>query len=460
MLTIPFLAFVAFSAMVAVLNPRMGWLLALLCGVLQDPIRKMTPGTPVALTLSVLIVYAGALLGSQRLLALELGDFTRRFAKLSTLALVFAFFLGLAAITGLFTFGLEHWKVPALSLFLYCAPVPAVLFGYAYLRDEEQLLTIFRFYCIITSIALLGTVAEYAGVRSAALGMVAMEGEYIRHLPGIQIRMLSGIYRAPDIMAWHAATLTSISAAMAVRAGLRFRAWPWMLGAAWGFLSCVLSGRRKALYMVAAFGAVFVWRYFRRFTKAQLVALLVIALALAGVLANIARNERTSVYAKGTATTRAEIAQRLEGGAIETVRQFGVLGAGLGVATQGVWHLIPGGKTIGWQEGGLAKLTVELGVPGLAAAMLLAWTLVRLLLRIAQYPDEPETSQFLRVTLFALVLSNAANFAASAQAYSDAVLTLLTAFFLGCLLATAALADRAKATRPATAPQLTAPAPA
>ena len=42
----------------------------------------------------------------------------------------------------------------------------------------------------------------------------------------------------------------------------------------------------------------------------------------------------------------------------------------------------------------------------------------------------------------AMVLANVGNFLASAQAYSDPVLTLLTSFFAGCLLATAATESR------------------
>ena len=54
----------------------------------------------------------------------------------------------------------------------------------------------------------------------------------------------------------------------------------------------------------------------------------------------------------------------------------------------------------------------------------------------------PGSSQFIRVTLFAIVAANVVNFMVSAQAYSDAMLTLLSAFYLGCLLATTVLDER------------------
>jgi hypothetical protein len=143
------------------------------------------------------------------------------------------------------------------------------------------------------------------------------------------------------------------------------------------------------------------------------------------------------------------------------VEQHGILGAGLGAATQGVRHIIGGDTDPGWQEGGLAKLVVELGVPGLLAVLLFAWTLFRMMLRISAVGDIEGTSQILRVGLLGIVLANVLNFMASAQAYSDPVLTLGSAFFLGCLLATATLDERLAAEqRPATTTARPAPATA
>jgi hypothetical protein len=176
---------------------------------------------------------------------------------------------------------------------------------------------------------------------------------------------------------------------------------------------------------------------------------------------HLASNERTSVYAAGAVASQEELAQRLEGGALETFRQFGLMGAGLGTATQGVYHLL-GNMNVGWQEGGLGKLAVEVGLPGLIALAVIAWIVLRLLLRLTSITDVPGSSQFVRAALFGLVVANIAGFAASAQAYTDAMLALTTGFFVGCLFATAALDERLAATPPAAAaPQLAArPIPA
>src|SRR5262245_33619712 len=122
------------SMTVALVDWRRGWLMAVVCGVLQDPTRKLTPGTPVAITLSVMLVYAMILASAAPALQREGKEFGKRFANVYAAALLTFVFIVLAALRGLFTYGFEGWKAPALSFFIYCAPIPAVILGYAYLQ--------------------------------------------------------------------------------------------------------------------------------------------------------------------------------------------------------------------------------------------------------------------------------------------------------------------------------------
>lgn len=437
-----FFTLLGLSVLVALFDWRRGWLLLLVCGMLQDPARKLTPGSPVAMTLSAVVVYVAILFAAYNTLQEHRREFSRRFPSLYIVAAAMLIILVLAAINGLASYGIEYWKVPMLSLFTYVSPLPAVLLGYVYVQREEDLYKFFRFYAVLTSLMLVGAMLEYFRFSHPSLGLVAVQGDYIRHLPGIQIRMLSGFYRAPDVLAWHAATLTAIGAAMSVRAGISKRALPWIAATSWGFLNCLMSGRRKAMYYVLMFTLVFLWRYFRRMQMRQILAVLVTVGILGFVVQKLSSAEETSVYTRGATATQGEILQRIEGGVRDTFNQFGYMGAGLGAATQGVYHLLPNKQTLGWQEGGLGKLAVELGLPGLIVIAFFAWVLVRLLLRLTRIPDVPGSSQLLRVMLFALLCANIANFLGSAQAYTDPLLTLMTAFFLGALFATATLDER------------------
>jgi hypothetical protein len=457
--TVLFVAFMLLSAAIALVDWRRGWLLALLVGVLADPARKLTPGTPVAMTFSIVAIYLVIIFAAQKTLQTHAREFTLRFSNLFGGLTVVLFFLFLAAVNGLFTFGLEGWKAPALGLFLYCAPVPAVILGYAYLQREEQLYDLFRYYAIVTSIAMIGTPLEYFYLPWRALGTVALsEGNY-RMITGLTIRLLSGFYRGPDIMGLHAAILTMIGLIMTLRQ-LRGRStWIWMLVTGWGFLNCLLSGRRKAIYMIVVFVAAFLWRYFRRLSAVHVISFLALGLVTMFVIGRVSRDEESSVYTQGAATTQDEIYSRLEGGLRGTVEQSGIMGSGLGTATQGAYHVLneSGVARLGWQEGGLGKLAAELGVPGLIAVALLGAAMMITMLKISAHPDVPGSSQLTRAALFGIVVANVVEFMVSAQAYSDAVLTLLAAFFVGCLFATASLDERLAAATAAEARVLSRP---
>jgi hypothetical protein len=462
-ITVIFFAVVFLSVAITLSDWRRGWLLALLVGVLQDPARKLTPGTPVAMSLTIVVIYFVIIFTAQKTLQAHAREFTKRFSNLYGGLAVVLFFLFLAAVNGLFTFGLDGWKAPALGLFTYLAPIPAVILGYTYLQREEQLYALFRFYAVVTSIAMIGTPLEYLNVNWRALGTVALSEGNFRYMTGLEIRLLSGFYRAPDIMGLHAAILTIIGIIMVLRLRTFRRTWIWMLVTGWGFLNCLLSGRRKALYMIAVFLAAFLWRYFRRLSAAHVTAFAALGLVTLFVIMRVSGNEQASVYTRGASTTQTEIYGRLEGGLGGTIEQSGIMGAGLGSATQGAYHVLneAGVARLGWQEGGLGKLAMELGIPGLIAAGVLGLAMMMTMLKISSHPDVSGSTQLTRAALFGIVVANVVEFMASAQAYSDALLTLLAAFLTGCLFAAATLDERLAAatvseTRPTQMP-LTAP---
>src|SRR5437763_15054133 len=101
-MTVPvlFAAFLLMSATFTLVDWRRGWLMAIVCGVLQDPARKLTAGTPVVMSLSIVLVYGVVLFAAQGTLQASARDLARRFANLyASLILVFVF-LALGAVNG------------------------------------------------------------------------------------------------------------------------------------------------------------------------------------------------------------------------------------------------------------------------------------------------------------------------------------------------------------------------
>lgn len=454
LVTIPFLALVGLSAMIALTDWRRAWMLALICGVLQDPVRKMTPGQPVWLMFAVVIIFGVILFSTLSQLQVAGKEFSYRFPSLSNATLLLVLFLVVAALNGLVTFGFDSWKGPVMSLALYLAPIPAVLMAYLFADRETRIEQFLVLYSVITAAALSGTLFEYLRMDLPGLGLVSWRGgDYIRHLPGIQIRMVSGFYRSPDTMGIHAASLASIGIGMAARRGFSLRGWPWLLAIGWGFSCAMISGRRKALYFIAVFAIVFTWRFLRRMQMSQAIALLAAAGIVGIVIGELRGSDDTRVYTSGALTSRGEIASRFEGGAIGTLRQVGFMGGGLGIATQGAQHFMAAGAQQGWQEGGIAKVAAEVGVPGLLSGLVILVLIASISLRLTAIGDVDGSTQFMRVLLFALVCAHGASFVASAQAYSDPLLMLLAAFFLGCFLATATLDERLASDSSAVSPK-------
>lgn len=449
-----YLIFLGAACAYALVDWRRAWLLVMVCGIIQDPVRKLSAGSPVWISFAVVALYASIVFAARNEMRAYAAEFTRRFKSISTGITTFIVLLLIAALNGLVTYGFDKWPAPAISFVTYVIPMIAALLGYTWLQREEMILRFFRIYAAITSVALIGTVFEYMRVQSRMLGLVSFEGDYIRHLPGIQVRMLSGIYRSPDVMAWHAGMLTAIGVAMVLRAGLRRQMLIWSAAAGWGFFNCMIAGRRKAIYFVIIFCVMFLWRYVRRVRPSQAFASLGLLLILGLVVNYLSSGEGTSVYTRSAVASRGELGQRFEGGVMQTFREVGYMGAGLGTATQGVHHLL-GSNSIGWQEGGLGKVAIEVGLPGLIALFFMVIIVGRMLLILTSIDDVPGSSQFLRVFLFALVSANIAGFIGSAQVYNDAVLALTAGFLVGGLFASGVLDERLPATEavPATAQQ-------
>ena len=123
---------------------------------------------------------------------------------------------------------------------------------------------------------------------------------------------------------------------------------------------------------------------------------------------------------------------------------FGLLGAGLGVGTQGTQHFGGGGDIgAGVAEGGLGKIAVELGIPGLLLMGWLAisifnyfWRLMRTASRIS-----PRVAR-LSYALFSFLVANVAAFSVATQAYADLFILLILGWTLGFLFAVPVLLER------------------
>jgi hypothetical protein len=122
---------------------------------------------------------------------------------------------------------------------------------------------------------------------------------------------------------------------------------------------------------------------------------------------------------------------------------FGLFGAGLGLGTQGAQHFGAAEYDVGAAEGGLGKITLELGIPGLFVMGWIAISLLRHLLRILRTASRHSLRlSRLSFGLFSFLVANIAGFSVATQAYGDLFILLILSWTLAFLLAVPVLVER------------------
>jgi len=164
---------------------------------------------------------------------------------------------------------------------------------------------------------------------------------------------------------------------------------------------------------------------------------LVIGMVAAGI--RLASDEVgvSEEYFAYLATSPGEMVDRVERESIGSLRvtyqQSGFWGKGIGSASTGMRHLGVGMRA-SWQEGGLGKVMVELGVPGLVGAVVLAGAIAHSLAVNRRRTVGVPGHERLLAGLTACLVANGASFICSHQLYSDVFVTVFTAFLIGVAL--------------------------
>jgi hypothetical protein len=123
----------------------------------------------------------------------------------------------------------------------------------------------------------------------------------------------------------------------------------------------------------------------------------------------------------------------------------GFFGLGAGAGSQGTQHFFSGGEVIagGAAEGGLGKVAVELGVPGLILVVLTMALVARNVGRILRVIAARDSRLLaLCLGLVAFCFANVPVFMGASQIYGDPFVLMLLGSFLGFVLAAPRLEQR------------------
>lgn len=424
------------AAALAFKNWRWGIAAAIAIGMIQDPIRKMIPGTPAWLTMASLPVWGVAILMALTESRNSTHRFMRNFPRLSYWIQAFSFYLVIAAALSA-TYGPGTWMITLLGAAIYLSAFFMIVAGWRLSDSGHSLIPLLAFYGILAGVFLIGGPLERMGwaQRTAVIGTEALGHVWVTHRVGDAVYMLSGLFRSPDIMGWHAVTCFMISVIMALRTKGYARA-AWILLGVWALISLWLCGRRKMLAMIPIFFGTFMVLTFHLRQARNVIPIIGVILLLLGVGWQMLGAERSSPVATFYLTTLDEwddrVVQHGFRAVLVTVRQAGFWGYGLGMGQQGV-HNIPVVRPRTWQESGPSKLFAELGVPGSFLFLVLGVIFLRTcydVLRVNRnHPDF-----YIYLGLFAALIANLASAVVSAQIYGDPFIVLFISLIIGLIL--------------------------
>lgn len=433
-----FLACVA-AALLAWADWRRGLYLLIVIGTLQDPVRKLTPGTPPILAIASLPVWLAFVVSAYHSDPDLWRRFTRAYPQASRIMRVFLVCL-IPPVILVLSYGLGAWRLALLGSFAYVAPLAIIVVSFSLARDSDDVRRLLAFHAAYSALLLVGAWLEFLGAfpGSLVLGTEALGFRWVRTQVGSGgIDLISGLYRSPDLMAWHAATLVMGATALA---GTRTRVGGvlWLLVAVWGGSCLLMAGRRKAIIMPILFVATLVTLSLAEGRAGRALRLVVTAgVVLASVLFAAGETAFNAGYLDYAASTATDAAGRFSGGTVGALRwtflESGFLGRGVGSATQGAQHLLDSGVQQGWQESGASKVLAELGLPGLICGLWLGASLARAVLTTARSRTAPR-GRVLQAALVGMLVANAASFTVSHQVFGDILVVTSAAALVGLAL--------------------------
>jgi hypothetical protein len=447
----------AVFSLLALSGWRKGVVLMIVLAALQDPLRKLVPGTPGWLVLVTAPVFLSMVLMSMLRTRRWWGDFRSHFPSIAGfIPLLVVCALPAAVISASYAPG--SWMLTILGAFSYSLVFFAILAGYHYARSLEDVRRVLAVYCGIHGLVLVGAFMEYFHVvESRLIGSAALGYEWIRWGYGYTVDMVAGFYRSADVMGWHAAAVSMICLVLALTSrGKRRKLW--LLASLLAIAALLLCGRRKMVYMLPVFALALGWIFWQAGRSGRVLALvgmLAIPVVSVWVVGDLISEQSANVrYYTGEGVNESVLG-RIEvhgfGSLITTYRQSGFFGAGLGFATPGS-HNLDVERPRTWQESTGSRIMVELGVPGtlgilavMVAILLAFWREAMRLLR-ARVPHGNYAAG-----LLAFFLANVGSLTVSGQILADPFIASFLGLLVGMALSLArlpALRKRAPAPRP------------
>jgi hypothetical protein len=449
----------AFPVLWALAEWRLALLLCLATAILQDPLRKLVPDQPVVFVVFVGVVFGAACVGAlARGNRWNLKSIIGRDRRLTIPLSILLLLIIVQAFNSYLRF--DNLSVTLIGLAAYLLPIPSIALAYqlVFRQGEFRINQFMKWYIVCITLVLTTVYLEFSGYDWPVLGQVG-EKLIIYEATGAVLSASSGLFRASEIAAWHAAS----AACFVLLVTLLRRTTVKRLLTAGIFAALLLgigllTGRRKIIMEFAVFVSTYfiLWAMLeKRVGKLAIIAAMGAAVVgyvwLAGVREDVTRHVDSgspeySLYVERSQSVFRDVPSRFVELGLAPVMwaydTFGLFGAGLGTGTQGAQRF-GADAGMGAAEGGMGKITLELGVPGLFVVGWLAILLLRHVWRIMRAASRHSTRMGrLSFGLFSFLVANGAAFSVATQAYGDFFILLILSWTLAFLLAVPVLVER------------------
>jgi len=415
-------------------------------GFAQDPLRKIAPNQPALYVGLVLIgILLTAVILYNRIGQINLPQLFSGQQQLISVVNLFVALLILQTLNSLLT--LSSWYHTLIGIGFYSAPLITMWLGFQFGLKPAEVQRFFQVYIVLALLFAFTLFLSYQGYQGTLFeevtGGVQILVEGVGYVQGY-----TGFWRSSEVAGWHLATCACFIFILAVQ---RRKPLPIAIGSALVITLMViasLTGRRKAVAMIAAFLASFslliAWRGDSR-VRGSVVAGVFGGVAFLYLLVSLGVNPvsggTSGAFLDRALTVWGDLYTRLVtfGGATANIalQASGVIGSGVGAVAQGAASLGQGAQgNFGAGEGGLAKIIFELGAAGFLLMLVTIGLLIQLFIRIVgQLRYAPPSYGLLNLGLLAFLAANVLNFASASQVYGDPFVLIILGLSAGFILA-------------------------
>jgi hypothetical protein len=433
-----------FVSVVTFVDWRKGLLAVLLIGVLQDVLRKLTPGVPAYFILWAMGIYLVVVVAA--VFSRSLPSIRLLFLGDRRVELVWALFLALIAIqlvNAAIRFG--NLIIPAFGIIFYFGPAVAMLVGASFANREWRIGQFLRTYVVIFVPTAL-TVYLSPGLQDS-MPVLREVGSFVgRELiiydVGTALLSYSGLLRVGEIASWHAATAAMFLSILALNSPSRARRMVSAVLIVFLIGAIFLTGRRKMLMALSIF-FIAQWAMLARFRRGT--GKLAVLILLVGTLGSFSFSlldpaSESNLYVKRGTSVFSDVDERLSTSLMlmnSAFNRSSGIGLGAGAGSQGAQYAgVDQSRSVGGSaESGIGKLMVELGVPGILITLaMLLLVGYRILKNMKFVADMGERYLVYQVSFSAFMFANMMTFTVATQVYGDLFILILMGTIGGFIL--------------------------